>query len=205
VAGHYFEDRPAAASRPEKLDVLLPDVAFSLTTDRGVFSHGGLDTGTRLLLNEQHDLPPSGDLLDLGCGAGPIAITMALRAPGATVWAIDVNERARGLTRDNADRAGATNVEVRHPDDVPDSIVFGAIWSNPPIRIGKAALHTLLATWLGRLDASGHALLVVSRHLGADSLAAWLGSQGWTAERLRSRAGYRLLRVGREPAQAVQV
>ncbi len=192
---HYFDDRPAVASDPVTVDVVLPDVAFTMRTDRGVFSHGHLDTATSLLLRTPLPLASHGDLLDLGCGSGAIALTMARRSPAATVWAVDTNERARELTSDNADANRIGNVRVAHPDEVPDHLRFATIWSNPPIRIGKAALHDLLDRWLGRLTADGTAALVVQKHLGADSLQRWLRTQGFTVERLASKSGFRLLDV----------
>ena len=191
----YFHDSPEVASDPVDIDVSLPDLAFRLRTDRGVFSRGALDTGTRLLLAEAPTPPATGTFLDLGCGAGPIAVALALRSPGAVVWAVDVNERARELTALNAVRAGADNVVVAEPHDVQSETRFDLIWSNPPIRIGKEALHELLVRWLSRLAPSGSALLVVQKHLGSDSLATWLEQQSWSVERLISRAGYRLLRI----------
>lgn len=190
----YFEPSPGVASDPRTLRVLLPDTEFELRTDRGVFSHGSLDTGTRLLLLAgAMPLPGPGDLLDLGCGAGPIAMALARRAPEATVWAIDVNERALDLCRHNAERNGLANVQACRPDEVPPETRFRGIWSNPPIRISKPVLHELLLTWLDRLEPGGEAHLVVQKHLGADSLARWLGEQGWTVVRRASRAGFRLL------------
>jgi len=191
----YFEEHPDVGSDPVTVDVTLPDVAFTMTTDRGVFSRGHLDTATSMLLRADLPLAPTGDLLDLGCGAGPIAITMALRSPAATVWAVDVNERARALTRRNAERNGITNIQVAAPDDVPADVRFATIWSNPPIRIGKDALHTLLSTWLARLHGQGTAALVVQKHLGADSLQRWLGEHGHHTRRHSSKAGFRLLTI----------
>jgi 16S rRNA (guanine1207-N2)-methyltransferase len=138
--------------------------------------------------------PLEGNLLDLGCGYGPIALTMASRAPTATVWAVDVNERALSLCRQNADEAGLANVHVTRPDDVPPDIRFRVIWSNPPIRIGKSALHELLVHSLSRLEDGGEAYLVVQRNLGSDSLQQWLTEQGWPTERVVSRRGFRVLR-----------
>jgi 16S rRNA (guanine1207-N2)-methyltransferase len=141
--------------------------------------------------------PPSGTFVDLGCGYGPIACTLAARAPQAAVWAVDVNERALDLCRANAADLGLGNLTVAHVDAAPADLSVDLLWSNPPIRIGKAALHALLLTWLGRLADDGTAVLVVQKHLGADSLQAWLTEQGWPATRIGSRAGYRLLQVGR--------
>lgn len=182
-------------SEERRIEVTLPDVSFPLLTDRGVFSHGRVDTGTNLLLRVAPPPAPEGDLLDLGCGAGPIALTMAARAPGATVWAVDVNARARALCARNAAALGHEHVRVAAPDEVPAAVRFATIWSNPPIRIGKTALHELLHTWLGRLAPDGSAVLVVQRHLGADSLRRWLTAEVAPTEQVASRAGYRVLQI----------
>jgi 16S rRNA (guanine1207-N2)-methyltransferase len=195
VSGHYFDASPEAAHRPGLVRVVLPDVYLELSTDSGVFSPGRLDPGTRFLL-ESAPLPPaSGDLLDLGCGYGPIACALAVRSPGATVWAVDVNERALSLCAQNAAKAGLANVRCVPPSwpDLPAR--FAGIWSNPPIRIGKTALHSLLQTWLARLAPDAAAHLVVGRNLGADSLHSWLEGQGWSVARAAARSGYRLLQV----------
>jgi 16S rRNA (guanine1207-N2)-methyltransferase len=194
-AGHYFDGDPDAPSSPILVDVSLPDTAFVMETDRGVFSRGHLDTATSMLLRADLPIAASGDLLDLGCGAGPIALTMARRSPDATVWAVDVNARARELCRRNAERNALTNVRVVAPDEVPADVRFATIWSNPPIRIGKTALHELLDTWLARLAAGGSASLVVQKHLGADSLQRWLIELGYRCDRVGSKAGFRLLTV----------
>jgi 16S rRNA (guanine1207-N2)-methyltransferase len=196
-ASHYFDPAPGTPSDPAEVLLALPDVALRLRTDRGVFAHGAVDVGTRLLLLDAPPVPAQGHLLDLGCGYGPIALTMARRCPAATVWAVDVNERARALCADNAARNGCTNVRVVPPEEVPDDVVFAAIRSNPPIKVGKAVLHGLLRTWLPRMSVGGDAVLVVHKHLGADSLQGWLRSEGWRCERLASKQGYRLLQVQR--------
>ena len=192
---HYFSAKPSAASEPVTFRVAMPDGPLELTTDRGVFSHGALDTGTRVLLLKAPDLPPTGNLLDLGCGVGPVAITMAKRSPGATVYAVDVNQRALRLCRDNARANKVTNIRTCTPEEIADDIRFDAIWSNPPIHIGKHALHEMLRHWLSRLTPTGEAVLVVQRHLGSDSLQAWLNQQGFPTQRLGSAKGYRLLRT----------
>ena len=197
LVGHYFDDAPTTPSEPGVVTLTLPDLTVALGTDAGVFSRDAVDPGTRLLLLEGPPVPATGTLLDLGCGYGPVALTLALRAPAATVWAVDVNERALALTAANAEAAGCANVRTAAPDQVPADVAFTAIWSNPPIRIGKAALHELLARWLDRLEPDGRAVLVVHKHLGADSLARWLEERGHPTERLRSRMGYRLLLVAR--------
>lgn len=191
---HYFSTDPKVASHPRTIAVRLPDLSFELDTDRGVFAHGHLDAGTDLLLRSIGPVPP-GEIVDVGCGYGAIAITLALRNPDARVWAVDVNRRALDLCARNAERAGAGNVVPAEPDNVPDRVQFAAVYSNPPVRLGKEALHALLLTWIGRLQPGAAATLVVQRHLGADSLAAWLIGLGHHVERVRSKAGYRILEV----------
>jgi 16S rRNA (guanine1207-N2)-methyltransferase len=195
--GQYFDAEPIVASRPSTIRLDLPDRSFTLTTDRGVFGRGGVDPGTKYLLLEAPEPPPAGTFVDMGCGYGPIACTLAARSPLATVWAVDVNRRALELCRLNAAALELDNVRVVGADDVPDHVVVDLVWSNPPIRIGKPALHALLLRWLGRLSADGRAVLVAQKHLGADSLQRWLAAQGWSCERIGSRAGYRLLEVRR--------
>jgi 16S rRNA (guanine1207-N2)-methyltransferase len=196
-AGHYFDADPAVASRPTTVRLDLPDRSLELATDRGVFSGDRVDPGTKYLLLEAEPPPPTGTFVDLGCGYGPIACTLAARAPAATVWAVDVNARALELCRTNAAALGLANVRTVPPDAVPADLAVDLLWSNPPIRIGKAALHDLLTSWLARLAPGGQALLVVQKHLGADSLQRWLADSGWATERLGSRTGYRLLEVRR--------
>jgi 16S rRNA (guanine1207-N2)-methyltransferase len=194
--GHYFDPEPSSASRPRSVRLDLPDRSLTLATDRGVFSGDRVDPATKYLLLDAPAPPTTGILVDLGCGYGPIACTLAARRPEATVWAVDVNRRALDLCRDNAAALGLVNVAVFEPDEVPDDPI-DLIWSNPPIRIGKPALHDLLAKWLTRLTPHGTAVLVVHRHLGSDSLQRWLEAEGWAARRLGSRDGNRLLEVRR--------
>ncbi len=203
VSDHYFSSRPRAPHRPGLVRVVLPDVYLELATDAGVFSPGRLDPGTRLLLDESPAPPPSGDLLDLGCGYGPIACALAARSPGAAVWAVDVNERALDLCARNAAAAGLPNVRCVTPADPSVPARLAGIWSNPPVRIGKAALHGLLCSWLRRLEPGRDAYLVASRNLGADSLHRWLAEQGWPVTRLAARSGYRLLQVHYLPERTV--
>jgi 16S rRNA (guanine1207-N2)-methyltransferase len=204
---HYFTARPASSSERFPIHVTLADQELHLESSPGVFSHDRLDPGTSVLLRHVPP-PPPGDLLDLGCGWGAIALTMGLLRPDATVWAVDVNERALDLTRRNAERVSerfpCATVVPALPEAVPEDLTFDAIWSNPPIRVGKTALHNLLAAWLPRLKRGGEAYLVVQRNLGADSLTDWMRTQAdddgqpWGAvERVGSSKGFRVLRLNR--------
>ncbi len=197
-SSHYFDPEPSSTSDVGEVELVLPDRRLVMTTDRGVFARHGIDPGTKLLLLDGPQ-PTAGDrvLVDLGAGYGPIACALAARNPEATVWAVEVNRRARELCAANARAAGLANVTVVEPDRFPADAAIDRIWSNPPIRIGKRALHELLTTWFDRLGPAGTAHLVVQKHLGADSLHRHLAERGWRVDRRGSRKGYRLLDVGR--------
>ena len=196
VGDHYFSATPSVASRPGSVRLHTAGVDLTLTTDSGVFSSGRIDRGTTVLLGSAPMPPVRGPMLDLGCGYGPIALTLASRRRRLPVWAVDLNSRALGLTRDNAVAAGLGNVTASHPDEVPSGLSFAGIYSNPPIRSGKPALHALLLRWLPRLVPGGRAYLVVAKNLGSDSLHRWLTEeQGFPTTRLVSEKGYRVLEV----------
>lgn len=198
---HYFSARPASADQVRTVTVPIAGADVEVDVAAGVFSPGGVDRGTRVLLDDVPH-PPAGDLLDLGCGWGPIALTMATLTPAARVWAVDVNERALDLTRRNAERLGLDGIRAVPPHEVPDDVRFAAVWSNPAIRIGKPALHEMLGRWLPRIAPGGEARLVVGKNLGADSLARWIATDlGLPTTRESSSKGFRILRVvPREPA-----
>lgn len=211
---HYFDPAPDTTSAPRTVSLRLPDFTVDLDTDRATFSVDHVDPGTRLLLVDGAAPDPADrNLLDLGCGYGPIAVTLAQRAPQATVWAVDVNPRAVACCAANAQRLGLTGVRsLVVPEElranptrvVPDALTFDGIWSNPPVRVGKPVLHALLTDALGRLSPGGAAHLVVHKHLGADSLDRWLTTRGWAVSRRCSRGGYRLLDVTRAPSDELR-
>jgi 16S rRNA (guanine1207-N2)-methyltransferase len=196
VTEHYFSNKPTAEERRRRVRFSAWGNDLELATSSGVFAGEGLDKATAILLRQTS--PPKADttVLDLGCGWGPIACAMAVASPEATVWATDVNERALEMTRLNAESMGV-DMRVEKPDDFPVRLKFDEIWSNPPIRIGKAALHKLLLEWLPRLKPDGRAHLVVGKNLGADSLQRWLVEQGWPTDRMAAEQSFRVLAVHR--------
>jgi 16S rRNA G1207 methylase RsmC len=199
---HYFTAEPGAAARDREISFSAGGHEFTLAASSGVFSAGRLDPGTAVLLRKAPlpDARTEGVLLDLGCGYGPITAVLATVAPLAQVVAVDVNERARELARRNAAALDLdSRVRVTAPDEVEEGLLFDQIWSNPPIRIGKAELHNLLLRWLPRLKPDGFAWLVVSKNLGGDSLAEWLAAQDYGVDRHASQKGFRILRVTPPP------
>jgi 16S rRNA G1207 methylase RsmC len=197
VDDHYFSADPTVAFKrvPVVAEVWGHDLA--MTSGSGVFAVGRLDVGTAVLFRETEP-PTARTYLDLGCGYGMIGLALAVAVPGSVVRAVDVNERAVLLAAENAAALGvADRVTAATPAGVPADETYDEIWSNPPIRIGKEALHALLLTWLPRLAPGGRAVLVVGKNLGADSLQRWLGEQGWPTARLSSAKGFRVLEVRR--------
>lgn len=200
-ADHYFSAEPTTPDRRGEIEFSVAGRDYRLAVASGIFSAGRLDPGTAVLLRKA-DLPTAdagGAFLDLGCGYGPIACVLASEAPGATVYAVDVNARARELTTLNAETLGlASRVRVAEPGEVPDEVTFDQIWSNPPTHVGKGELRALMQRWLPRLAPGGVAWLVINRHLGGDSLHTWLVENGWDVERTASQKGFRVLRVARK-------
>jgi 16S rRNA (guanine1207-N2)-methyltransferase len=197
---HYFSASPGGDLVLRQISVHLAGRDLELTTSNGIFSPERVDVGTQVLLGNVPTPPPGGHLLDLGCGWGPIALTLAMESPRSTVWAVDVNQRALDLVRRNAEALGLTNVNAVTPDDVPADVSFMTVWSNPPIRVGKNELHNMLLHWLPRLDAAADAWLVVQRNLGSDSLHRWLQTElpeGFVVTRAATSKGFRVLRVRR--------
>ncbi|ROR66555.1 class I SAM-dependent methyltransferase [Agrococcus jenensis] len=197
VPDHYFSPDPAAPSSIRTIRVPIAGEEREMVTATGVFSGDRLDVGTAVLLDAVPAPPEAGELLDLGCGWGPIATTLALRSPAARVWAVDVNARALSLVERNAELLSISNITAASPELVPEDVRFDVIWSNPPIRIGKAELHALLERWIPRLAPGATAWLVVQKHLGADSLLRWLAErfEGFDVERADSRKTYRIIAV----------
>jgi len=198
---HYFSSSPAAPEALREIRVRLAGRDLTVVTAPAVFSPDHVDAGTQALLDAVPEPPHTGHLLDLGAGWGPMALTMALTSPDATVWALDVNPRALDLVRRNAQRLGLDHVNAVLAADVPADVTFTTIWSNPPIRVGKAVLHGLMHEWLPRLEPGGSAWLVVQKHLGADSFQRWLAtefSDGYSVSRASSSKGFRLLEVRRD-------
>jgi 16S rRNA (guanine1207-N2)-methyltransferase len=194
---HYFSADPAVAFKRAPVHARVWGRELALTSGSGVFAQGRLDSGTAVLFRETEP-PTARRYLDLGCGYGVIGLALATAVDGSVVRGVDVNERAVMLANENAARLGvADRFEASTPDDVPADETYDEIWSNPPIRVGKQALHDLLLTWLPRLEPGGRAVLVVGKNLGADSLQRWLEEQGHPTARLASAKGFRVLEVSR--------
>jgi 16S rRNA (guanine1207-N2)-methyltransferase len=197
---HYFSQEPGSALKPKSIIIPVAGEMVQVTTASGTFSPTQLDFGTEVLIEQMELAPESGDLLDLGCGWGPIALNLAKLRPNTKVWAVDVNTRSVELTAKNAKGLGLSNIAAVVPEQVPENLVFSGIWSNPPIRIGKKELHELLLKWLPRLAVGAEAYLVVQKNLGSDSLQKWLTEElagNYEVSRYTSIKTYRVIKVKR--------
>jgi 16S rRNA (guanine1207-N2)-methyltransferase len=194
---HYFSADPAVPFKRQPVRAEVWGRELSMTSGSGVFAQGRLDVGTAVLFRETEP-PSAGRFLDLGCGYGVIGLALAVTVPDSSVRAVDVNERAVLLARENASALGvADRFHASTPEEVPAEETYDEIWSNPPIRIGKDALHELLLGWLPRLAPDGRAVMVVGKNLGADSLQRWLEVHGYPTGRLASAKGFRVLETRR--------
>jgi 16S rRNA G1207 methylase RsmC len=195
---HYFSQEPGSALKPKSIIIPVAGELVEVTSAAGTFSPQQLDFGTEVLIEQMDLAPDSGDLLDLGCGWGPIALNLAKLRPNTKVWAVDVNTRSVELTAKNAKDLGLSNITAVVPEQVPENLVFSGIWSNPPIRIGKKELHELLLKWLPRLALGAEAYLVVQKNLGSDSLQKWLTEElagNYEVSRYTSIKTYRVIKV----------
>ena len=195
---HYFSQEPSSPLKPKTIQIPVAGELVDVITASGTFSPTQLDFGTEVLIEQMDLAPDSGNLLDLGCGWGPIALNLGKLCPNAKVWAVDVNTRSVELTQANAKSLGISNITTLLPEQVPADLRFSGIWSNPPIRIGKKELHELLLLWLPRLETGGEAYLVVQKNLGSDSLQKWLTEElasGFEVSRYTSIKTYRVLKI----------
>jgi 16S rRNA (guanine1207-N2)-methyltransferase len=195
---HYFSKEPLTPLKPKTIQIPVAGVSQQVTTASGTFSPQQLDFGTEVLIEQMDEFAQTGNLLDLGCGWGPIALNLGKLRPTSTVWAVDVNTRSLELTAKNATDLAISNIRVALPEQVPADLKFSGIWSNPPIRIGKKELHALLLMWLPRLEKEAEAFLVVQKNLGSDSLQKWLTEElagDYEVSRHTSIKTYRVLRV----------
>lgn len=201
---HYFSQTPSGTERRRHIAVQIAGNDVNVVTAGNIFSPDGLDRGTEVLLQTVPAPPEHGSFLDIGSGWGPIALTLGTLAPDAEITAVEVNERAAALTATNAQYLRLSNIAVKHPDEVSSAARFDLIWSNPPIRIGKQALHAILSRWLPTLNPGGAAWLVVAKKLGADSLLPWINTmleQKWPGEfavrRAATNKGFRVIHIER--------
>lgn len=194
---HYFSEQPLTDAKTHEVEFEVEGKVFQLTAASGTFSSTRLDAGTKVLLKESAHFPGAGTILDIGCGWGPISLAIAQLRPNTQVLGLDVNSRSLELATKNANRMGLQNFKAVRVEELPEGLKLDGIWSNPPIRVGKAVLHELMQTWIPRLRVGGSAMLVVQKQLGAESFQKWLADSfsDFQVSRHSIDKGYRVIRV----------
>lgn len=192
---HYFTPEPQGPSAPRRIEVTIRGLPLALWTDRGVFSYGELDRGTRLLA-ETVQLPAQGEVLDWGAGYGVLGIVCAQLCPQCRVTMVEINERAAALAQRNIELAGVTNATVitGEAPAVLGAQDFDAILSNPPLHVGKAAVETIIHEARRRLRPDGELWLVVPTKKGAKGFLDLMARLFAKTEIVTISGGFRILR-----------
>ena len=194
---HYFSADPSAPAKLTEVEIEVGGQVLKFSASSGTVSSERLDPGTRVLLGLWELFPTDGIVLDLGCGWGPIGLSIAKLQPATEVIGVDVNQRSVELANANAKRNGLANFSACLDKDLDANLEIDHIWSNPPIRIGKENLHNLLRNYLSRLKPTGDAYLVVQKQLGAESLQRWIAQQWPEREvtKVENSKGFRVIRI----------
>ena len=197
----YYTREPGSESRPAECEFTYRGRNLRFTTDAGVFSRGELDPGTRLLMEAlPEDL--AGDILDLGCGWGPIGIGIKAAFPETRVWMADVNLRALDRSRENAARNGV-QVTCEESDGFAglSGLMFDAVVTNPPIRAGKQTIYQMFADARAHLRPGGSLYLVIRKQQGAESCVKYLKTLYASVEKLDRSGGYWVLEAKGETGE----
>lgn len=191
----YYTANPTSAHQLREVEMEVLGVRAVYTTDAGVFSRDGLDTGTRVLLEALPAL--DGRALDLGCGWGPVGLTLAKKYPSLNVVMTDVNARAVELSKKNLARNGARATVVQ--GDAFENVegTFETIITNPPIRTGKAAIYAMFADAQNYLSATGELYIVIRKQQGAPSALKYLREIYASAEVIEREAGFWVIRASK--------
>lgn len=194
---HYYSEKPSAKSAPQRIHVNINGYDMVFTTDVGVFSKHAVDFGTKLLLESFHFPIIKGPILDVGCGYGPIGLSLAKQAPDRAIIMIDVNERAIELAKKNRQANGVNNVSVMKSDlfeNIRDKH-FAAILSNPPIRAGKKVVYELFRQAYEHLEPRGEFWIVIQKKQGAPSAKKELISLFGDVDVVNKSKGYFIFRA----------
>ncbi|WP_227397242.1 class I SAM-dependent methyltransferase [Jeotgalibacillus aurantiacus] len=192
MADHYYSKKPGVESKPQWWDFTLRGHKLKFKTDQGVFSKSEVDFGSRVLIEAFREPEIAGDILDVGCGYGPIGLSIAKSFPERSVQMVDVNDRAMQLARENARHNGVHSVKVYESDclDQVDDTGFAAILTNPPIRAGKQTVHKIFEQSAEKLAAGGELWVVIQKKQGAPSALQKLESLFDEVETVDKQKGY---------------
>jgi len=194
---HYFSKQPHSKSSPKTWKYQLRGTEFLFTSDTGVFSKNEVDFGSKLLIEQFVEPQVSGDILDLGCGYGPIGISLAKSFPRRHVVMSDVNERAVSLAKENADNNHITNIEIIQSDRFSNlsDRSFASVVTNPPIRAGKQIVHQMFEDAQVALIENGSLWVVIQKKQGAPSAKEKLKNLFGDVETISKSKGYYVFRA----------
>ncbi|WP_243292375.1 class I SAM-dependent methyltransferase [Bacillus sp. FJAT-47783] len=200
MSEHYFSEQPTVASNPHNFTYKLRGMTFTFTSDSGVFSKGEVDFGSRLLIETFLFPKVEGDILDVGCGYGPIGLSIACADPDRHVDMIDVNNRAVELARYNATVNGVQNVSVFQSNlfEQVKKDSYAAILTNPPIRAGKRTVHAIFEESINRLAQNGELWIVIQKKQGAPSAIKKLEELCTSVEVMEKKKGYYIIRAKKD-------
>lgn len=193
---HYYSAKPTSESNRETWNTKINGKDFTYTTDAGVFSKNAIDQGSEVLMvTGAEQTYPEGNILDLGCGYGPVGVYLGQAFPDRTIEMVDINERALELSKVNTEQNGVKNVEI-YQSNIYENVEnkrFAAILSNPPIRAGKKVVHEILEKAYDHLVEGGQLLIVIQKKQGAPSAKKKMEDVFGNVERINLDKGYWIL------------
>jgi 16S rRNA (guanine1207-N2)-methyltransferase len=194
---HYYSQKPTVQSNRKTWEFTLKGHLFTFQSDRGVFSKKEVDFGSRLLI-EAFTLPDiKGDILDVGCGYGPVGLSIA-KHYNRHVDLIDINERAIELAIDNAALNSVENVTIFQSDlfqKIKADRKYMAILTNPPIRAGKKIVHAIFEDSFKHLVEDGELWIVIQKKQGAPSAIDKLEKMFKEVEVVEKKKGYYIIKA----------
>lgn len=196
MTDHYYSSNPSVESKPFTFEYKLKGHSFIFTSDLGVFSKSEIDFGSKLLIDSIMMPATRGNILDVGCGYGPIGLTLAKENPDRQVEMVDVNERALQLARKNSEQNKINNVLIYQSnlfENVKDHS-FAIIVSNPPIRAGKKVVHEIFEQSYQHLADNGELWIVIQKKQGAPSAIEKLKSLFNEVEVVAKKKGYYIIK-----------
>ncbi len=195
MSEHYYSAQPGSKHDLDQISLELRGVQLVLNTDAGVFSKKKLDTGTELLLKSLRLSPDFQQILDLGCGYGPIGLTLAKLMPESKIYMVDINQRAVDLSIQNAALNGVSNVIIKAGDGFTpvQEMKFDLIVTNPPIRAGKQVIYPLMEQAYQHLNSQGWLAAVILTRQGAKSLEKKLEDVFGNVTEWEKGSGYRVV------------
>ncbi|MFP5115687.1 class I SAM-dependent methyltransferase [Bacillaceae bacterium C204] len=197
MSEHYYSRTQKVESDPKFWDYTLKNNTFRFKTDNGVFSKREVDFGSRLLI-ESFEMPNAeGLLLDVGCGYGPIGLSLAKYYHDRMIHMVDVNGRAIELAKENAEINRIQNVKIYESDrllNVKEN-TFAAILTNPPIRAGKKTVHDIFEQSFEHLASEGELWVVIQKKQGAPSAIEKLNNLFNHVETIDKSKGYFVIKA----------